>query len=119
MGVDEGKLNELLGKMVGDLGAVLSGALVVVGDRLGLYEALAEIGPATSAELAERTGTAERYVREWLAAQAASGYVEYVAAEQKFEMTPEQIAVFADKNSPALMTGGSTLGPRPISTSPK
>ena len=106
MGVDEGKLNELLGKMVGDLGAAVSGALVVVGDRLGLYEALAETGPATSAQLAERTGTTERYVREWLAAQAASGYVEYDAGEQKFEMTPEQVAVFADKASPALMTGG-------------
>jgi SAM-dependent methyltransferase len=73
---------------------------------LGLYKAMAEHGPMTSVELAERTGTAERYIREWLANQAASGYVEYDAATERFHMTPEQVMVFANDDSPALMIGG-------------
>ncbi|MCE7979806.1 MAG: class I SAM-dependent methyltransferase [Caldilinea sp. CFX5] len=105
MAMDSVKLNELLGKMVGDLGAAVTGALVIIGDKLGLYQALAA-GPVTAHQLAERTGTAERYVREWLAAQAASGYINYDAAAQQFSMSPEQIAVFADEASPAFMTGG-------------
>lgn len=103
--LNEDKLHQFLGKMVGDLGASITGALVVIGDRLGLYKTLAD-GPATSAELAERTGTNERYVREWLANQAASGYVEYDAGADNYHMTPEQAAVLAHSESPALMTGG-------------
>src|SRR5437868_6110096 len=72
MVVDEARLNEFVGKMIGDMGGAISGALMLVGDRLGLYKALAA-GPQSSAELAARTGTAERYVREWLAANAAAG----------------------------------------------
>ncbi len=106
MTVDETKLHELLGKMVGDLGASVNSVLVVIGDKLGLYKALAEAGSLNSTQLAEHTDTTERYVREWLAAQAASGYIEYDAKTKKFHMTPEQIAVFADENSPVLMTGG-------------
>ena len=72
--VDTDRLHAFMGKMVGDMSAAMSGALVLIGDKLGLYKSLAEGGAATPAELAKRTGTAERYVREWLAAQAASGY---------------------------------------------
>ena len=79
MGINETKLNEFLGKAVGDLGAALSATLVLVGDRLGLYKELAN-GAVTSAELARRTGTNERYVREWLSAMATGGIVEYDAA---------------------------------------
>ena len=86
MEIDEVKLNEFLGKMIGDLGAAANSALAVVGDKLGLYKALAENGGLDSSQLAERTGTHERYVREWLAAQAASGYVEYDAEKESFSM---------------------------------
>jgi SAM-dependent methyltransferase len=99
-------LNRLLGQMVNDLGAAASGALVVLGDRLGIYQALAEIGPATSEQLAKKTGLHERQLREWLSAQAASGYVSYQVESDAFFLTPEQIAVFADPNSPAALTGG-------------
>jgi len=104
--MDEEKLHAFLGKMVGDMGAAASAALVLTGDKLGLYKALAKEGPLSSEELAKSTGTTERYVREWLAAQAASGYVEYDAGQNKFSMSPEQIMVFADDDSPVNMTGG-------------
>lgn len=103
--INETKLNALLGLMVSDLGAAVNGALVIIGDKLGLYKGLAT-APATSQQLAERTGTAERYIREWLAAQAASGYVTYDTTTQQFHLSPEQAAVFADEESPVLMTGG-------------
>jgi ubiquinone/menaquinone biosynthesis C-methylase UbiE len=99
-------LNQLLGQMVNDIGAAVNGALVILGDRLGIYSALAEAGPATSQELAGRTGLDERQLREWLSAQAASGYIAYDADSAKFFLTPEQIAVFADFSSPTTMTGG-------------
>ncbi len=79
MAIDPEKFQQLANKMVGDMGVAFGAALVLVGDRLGLYKALAEGGPATSEELAARTGTFERYVREWLAAQAAAGYISYDA----------------------------------------
>ncbi len=104
--LNETELQALVGKMVADLGAVVSGALVVLGDRLGLYQALAEGGPADSAELAKRTALDERYVREWLANQAASGYVTYESKSGRFSMSAEQKAVFADPDSPVAMTGG-------------
>lgn len=103
---NEERLMALLGQMVNDLGAAVNAALVVTGDRLGLYRALAHGGPFTSTELAETTNTAERYVREWLSAQAGFGYIEYDASTKRFYMTPEQAAVFADDESPFLMTGG-------------
>src|SRR6516164_2657287 len=104
--INQTALQNLVGKMVGDLGAVVSGALVVLGDRLGLYRALAEVGPADSAKLAKRTGLDERYVREWLANQAASGYVNYEPKSGSFSMSAEQKAIFADPESPVAMTGG-------------
>src|ERR671939_669490 len=72
---DEAKLQAFMGKVVGDFGAIMSSALVVIGDKLGLYRAMAGAGPLTPADLARRTGTAERYVRDWLVNQAAGGYV--------------------------------------------
>jgi len=104
--LDETRLNNLLGKMVIELGAAANGALILIGDKLNLYKTLAERGPLSSDELAYATGTSERYVREWLSAQAASGFVEYDKDTNKFYMLPEQTAVFADEESPALMTGG-------------
>jgi ubiquinone/menaquinone biosynthesis C-methylase UbiE len=98
-------LEAFVGKMVGDLGAAMSAALVIIGDKLGLYTALAQDGPATSAELAERTGAAERYLREWLAAQAAAGYVSYDKAAGRYFLSPEQAMVFADEGGPAFMAG--------------
>ena len=91
MPVDEAKLNELVGKMVGD--------------RVGLYKAMDGAGPLTSAELAKRAGCAERYVREWLAAQAASGYVSYDRATDRYELSAEQAVVFAQDGSPVFMPG--------------
>jgi len=105
MGADPERLNNFLGRMLGDMGATLSASLVVVGDRLGLYKAMAEGGPMDAAAIARRTGTAERYVREWLAAQAASGYVTYDAESNRFHLEPEQAMVFADEASSAFMAG--------------
>ncbi len=106
MAVDDAKLEDFLGKMINDMGAAASAALVLLGDNLGLYKSLAVDGPLDSAELAQRTGTTERYIREWLAAQAASGYVQHDSATGKFFMTAEQGAVFADEDSPAFLAGG-------------
>jgi len=75
--VDENKLNEFVGRFAGDLGAVLHAATVLIGDQLGLYKGMADGEPITAQELANRTDTEERYVREWLSAQAVSGYAEY------------------------------------------
>ncbi len=103
--IDESRLHDLLGRAIVDFGAVSIAPLVLIGDRLGLYRALASDGPATTAELAARTGTHERYVREWLNAQAASGYVRYRADEGRYELTPEQTLAFADEDSPAFIVG--------------
>lgn len=105
MTVDAQKLDTFVGKMVGEMGAAMSAALILIGDKLGLYKGLAEGGAQTSAALAARTKTHERYVREWLAAQAASGWVEYDAARDTYALTPEQIMVFADDHSPAFFPG--------------
>ena len=103
--LNEDALNELLGKVVTDAGAIYFGPLVLIGHEVGLYRVLAEEGPATSAELAERTDTAERYVREWLRAHAAGGYVTYDAATDRYTMTAEQALLFADPDSPAYVVG--------------
>lgn len=104
--INEDKLNALLGKMVGDLGAAVNGALVIIGDKLGLYRALNQNGALTSQQLADQTGTAERYVREWLSAQAAQGYILYNPEGKTFSLSPEQAMVFANSESPVIMTGG-------------
>jgi 2-polyprenyl-3-methyl-5-hydroxy-6-metoxy-1,4-benzoquinol methylase len=105
MSVDEKKLNDFLGKVVGDVGAAMSAALVVIGDKLGLYKAMAAAGSVTPGDLARTTGTTERYVREWLNAQAASGYVAYDAASGRFTLPPEQALALADDTSPASVPG--------------
>jgi SAM-dependent methyltransferase len=105
MPIDENKLHQFMGKMVGDMGAAYSAVLVLVGDRLGLYKAMLGAGPINSAELARRSGADERYLREWLAAQAAAGYIEYDAAADRYLMTPEQELVFATEGGPAFMPG--------------
>ena len=95
-------MTDLLERFVADLGATISAGNVVIGDKLGLYRALAEAGPLTPGELAARTGTAERYVREWLPGQAASGYVTYEADTGCYLMTDEQALAFADPAGLAL-----------------
>jgi ubiquinone/menaquinone biosynthesis C-methylase UbiE len=100
------ELEALIGRVVSDLGAAANAALVIVGNRLGLYRALAEIGPTTPGELARRAGASERCVREWLATQAASGYVNYDPLTERFHMTSEQILLLADEESPVYMGGG-------------
>ena len=98
--VDDAKLNDLLMKVVGDMGAAFSASLVTLGEKLGLYKKLAE-APATSAELAERTGTNERYVREWLNNQAAGGYVEYDAEQERqvVRLVPPHTTLSRRRNS--------------------
>ncbi|MCA6125783.1 methyltransferase domain-containing protein [Bradyrhizobium sp. WSM 1704] len=103
MDVDTDRLNSFMGKMIGDVGAAMNASLMLLGDKLGLYRALAKSGPMNSAELAKATGTAERYVREWLSAQAASGYVEYDPATNQFSMLPEQALALADEDSPVFL----------------
>lgn len=105
MEINEEKLHQLLGQVVVEMGAAANGPLITIGDKLGLYKALAESKVLSASELANKTNTALRYVQEWLAAQAASGYVEYDAQSHQFYMTPEQIAAFGDPNSPVFMTG--------------
>ncbi|HRC62491.1 MAG TPA: methyltransferase domain-containing protein [Dehalococcoidia bacterium] len=103
--LDEQKLNEFIGKAVGDFGTTLSTALVVIGDQLGLYRALAA-RPLTSAELSEDTQTAERYVREWLVNQAAGGYLEYDPLSGRYSLPPEHAIALTQEDSPAYVVGG-------------
>jgi 2-polyprenyl-3-methyl-5-hydroxy-6-metoxy-1,4-benzoquinol methylase len=102
---DEAKLNAFMGKVVADFGASASAVLVTIGDKLGLYKAMAGAGPLTPAELAKKTGTNERYVREWLNANAAGGYVSYDAAAARYTLPPEQALALADETSPAFIPG--------------
>jgi SAM-dependent methyltransferase len=99
------KLNELVGKLVGDLGAAIAGASILLGDRLGLYKAMVDGAPVTSSELAKKTGLHERYVREWLSGQAASGYIDYHSEKNVFSLSPEQAMAFAEEGSPAFFAG--------------
>jgi SAM-dependent methyltransferase len=102
--LDEGKLHEFVGKMLGDLGGAFSVPTVRLGVRLGLFEALHKGGPATAEELARRAGgLAERYVREWALAQAANGYIAYDGAGRTFSLSPEQAMVFAEPDSPVYL----------------
>jgi SAM-dependent methyltransferase len=104
--INEEKLNNFLGKVIGDFGAALSSTLVYIGQKLGLYQALADAPPMTPAELAERTGTTERYVREWLINQAAGGYVEYDKESGRYSLSPEQAVALTDESSPFYVGGG-------------
>lgn len=108
MAVDTDKLNQFLGQFVTDLGAAAHAGMVVIGERLGLYKALAE-HPMTAPELAARTRTDPRYVREWLCSQAAGTYVTYDAASDKFGLTEEQALALATEDSPAYIPGAFEL----------
>lgn len=103
MNVDQQKLNDFLGRAVGDLAAAYGGVMVSLGRKLGLYEAMAGAGPLNSSEVAKRAGCAERYVREWLNSQAAGGYVVYHASSETYELTAEQATVLADSESPLFL----------------
>jgi SAM-dependent methyltransferase len=116
--IDEARLNELLGRFVNDFGAAGFAATVVIGDRLGLYQALAT-GPATPAELADRTGTHPRLVAEWLAAQAASGYVTYHPDGERFSLSPEQAFALADEDGPMYLPGAFQVMVAAVKDEPK
>ncbi|WP_151082195.1 class I SAM-dependent methyltransferase [Nocardioides cynanchi] len=103
--LDEAALEQFVHQAVGDLAAAISGLMVHLGDRLGLYRAMAGAGPLTAAELSARTGTSERYVREWLSNQAAGGYVAYEPAAGTFELSAEHALVLADESSPVFLDG--------------
>jgi SAM-dependent methyltransferase len=103
--IDMDKLMAFVGQAVGEVGATLNAALVVMGDRLGYYHAMADAGPVTPAELAERTNTSEHYTREWLNAQAAGGFAEYDGATGKYHLPPEQAVALTDESSPAFLPG--------------
>jgi SAM-dependent methyltransferase len=103
--VNEAKLHEFVMKAVGEMGAAMNAALIIIGDKLGLYKAMAGAGPMTSAEVAAKTKTTERYVREWLSAQAAGGFVTYDEASGKFILPPEQTMALADEQSPVFLPG--------------
>ena len=106
MAIDEAKVQEFVGKALTDLGGALTAAQVLIGDKLGLYRAMAGAGPMTPAELALRTETHERSIREWLAAQAASGYLTYDAESGRYALPDEHAAALADEESPACVLGG-------------
>jgi SAM-dependent methyltransferase len=108
MAVNEERLNAFLGKAIGDLGAAVSAVLMLIGDELGLYRALAK-EPATPKELAERTDTHERYIREWLANQAAGGYLEYDRASGRFSLSAEQALCLADPDGPVDLPGAYSI----------
>jgi SAM-dependent methyltransferase len=119
MALDTDKLNAFMGRAVGDLGATLHAALVVIGEKLGLYKALAAGGAQTSAELATRTGTNERYVREWLASQAAGGYVTYDAAAGRYSLSEEQAFALTNEYGPAYLPGAFLLAVSAIKSEPR
>jgi SAM-dependent methyltransferase len=103
--VNEAKLQEFMMKAVGEMGAAMNTALILIGDKVGLYKAMAGSAPMTSAELAAKTNTTERYVREWLAAQAAGGFVTYDAGTGRYTLPPEQALALADESSPVFLPG--------------
>src|SRR4051794_15272386 len=107
--IDEGKLKAFMAQAVADLGGGFTVTLVRIGEQLGLYKAMAGAGPLTAAELAERTGTNERCVREWLNAQAAGGYVEYDKASGRYTLPPEQALALAVDDSPAYLPGAHQI----------
>jgi hypothetical protein len=105
MQLDEAKLEALMGRMVGELGAAINVPLMMIGDRLGLFKAMTEAGPLTASQIAARTGTDERYLREWLSAMAAGGIVTYDPAADTFTLPNEQAFAFAVDDSPASLQG--------------
>jgi len=117
--IDQDKLMAFIGHVVGELGATVNAGLIVIGDRLGLYRGLAEAGPSTPADLASRTGTNERYVREWLNAQAAGGYIDYDAASGRYTLSGEHALALADESSPAFVGGAFQLALASLKATPE
>jgi 2-polyprenyl-3-methyl-5-hydroxy-6-metoxy-1,4-benzoquinol methylase len=117
--IDGDKLMQFVFRAVDEVGATLNTALVVMGDKLGLYRALAGAGPLSPAELAQRTGTAERYVREWLNSQAAGSYVEYDPDSGRYTLPPEQAVALTDPQSPAYLPGFFQIALGSVLDSPK
>jgi len=118
MAVDMDKLNVFVGRFVGDLGAAVHSGMVVIGEKLGLYKALSE-EPLNSAELAEKTGTDERYVREWLSSQAAGGYITYNEQTRKFSLSEEQAFTLANEDSPAYIPGAFQMAVGSLAAVPR
>ena len=116
--LDMDKLNAFIGRFVGDLGAAVHTGMVVIGERLGLYKALAA-EPMSSAELAAKTQTDERYVREWLASQAAGGYVTYDEKANKFSLSEEQAFALAKEDSPVYLPGAFELALGSLASVPR
>src|SRR4030081_2346321 len=108
-GIDEAKLEAFMGQAVTDMGAIISAPLMVIGEKLGLYKAMAGAGPLTSQEVAERSGAAERYVREWLRNQAAGGYVTYDPEADRYTLPDEHALALADEESPFYILGAYDL----------
>ncbi len=119
LNIDEAKLNAFMGKAVTDMGAAINTSLVILGDRLGLYKAMAGAGPMTSEEVAKKTGTSERYIREWLSAQAAGGYISWDATTGKFTLPDEQALALAVDNSPAFIPGAYQIIASTVIDEPK
>ena len=119
MQINQERLDQFMGQVVGELGAAMNAALVLVGEKLGLYKAMAGAGPISPGDLARRTGTDERYVREWLAAQAAGGYVSYDAASKTFTLPDEQAYALAFEDSPAYLPGAFEILSAVIKDEPK
>ena len=103
--IDQSRFEALMGKALTDIGGALAVLMAYMGDRLGLYRVLDENGPGTSAEIAARAGLDERYVREWLSAVAAAGYVDYDAAGESFSLSPEAALIFAAEGDPRCLQG--------------
>ena len=113
------KLNELVGKLVGDLGAAIAGASILLGDRLGLYKAMADGAPVTSSELAKKTGLHERYVREWLSGQAASGYIDYDTEKTRSHYLQSKLWRLPKRDHRPFLPVHLMLYKRPTSMSPR
>jgi 2-polyprenyl-3-methyl-5-hydroxy-6-metoxy-1,4-benzoquinol methylase len=119
MEINQDKMHQFMGKVVGELGAAMNAALVILGEQLGLYKAMASAGPLTPAEVAQRTSTDVRYVREWLCAQAAGGFVEYDAGSGKFTLPDEQAFALAVEDSPAYLPGAFQIISAVMKDTPK
>ncbi len=119
MAIDQDKLIAFMGKAVGDIGAAMSANMVLLGDRLGLYRAMAKLGAVTPQELAKATKTTERYVREWLGNQAAGDYVAYDPGTGRYTLPEEQALALADENSPCFLPGAFQVIAAAFSANPK
>jgi 2-polyprenyl-3-methyl-5-hydroxy-6-metoxy-1,4-benzoquinol methylase len=117
--IDNNRLQELVGRAINDFGATYHSALVVLGDRLGLYRVLASSGALTPAELAAATGTSERYVLEWLNSQAAGGYIDFDPPTGRYSLSPEQALLLADESSPLFVVGGFEAAVAAVGAQPR